>query len=61
MNPCWYAIKTPSYVPGSFDPPCYGDDYDETQAKIEQRFGRNFFAFFFIGFLASALILFLSV
>ena len=61
MNPCWYAFKNPDYLPGSFDPPCYFDDSDEKQAKVERRFGRNFFAFFFVGFMAAALMLFLAI
>ena len=61
MNPCWYAFKNPDYLPGSFDPPCYGDDYDETQAGVERRFSNNFFAFFFVGFMAAALMMILAV
>ena len=61
MNPCWYSMKNPTYLPGSYDPPCYGDYYDENQTKVERRFGRNFFQFFFIMFLWFAVMLFLTM
>lgn len=28
-NPCWWGIKHKSYDPGSYDPPCYDDLYNE--------------------------------